>query len=150
MSGRQEFRLENGNVFYIRRYDPFLAMKVLGDVQKKFLAPFAQFMEANDRKLPQDVRDRNMTEAIDKISKNLDGDSLIELTRKVLNQEYISVVIDGKPPEKLTENVLNMAVDSVGDVFSLVFEVLRVNFEDLFMRGKNLIGTAQLQQAESH
>ena len=34
---RNEFTLENGNKFYIRRYDAFLSLRVLGEVQKKFL-----------------------------------------------------------------------------------------------------------------
>lgn len=145
MAGRHEFVLDNGTKFYIRRYDVFLAMKILGDVQKKFLAPFAQFMEANDTKLPQDTRDRNMTEAIQKISTSLDGDSLIEITRKVLNPEFVSVSLNNEPPQKLEENVLNMATSSVADVVMLVIEVLKVNYEELFTRGKTLIGQGQLQ-----
>jgi hypothetical protein len=148
---RHEFELDNGTKFYIRRFDVFLSMKILGDIQKKFLAPIAQFVEANDRSLPQEVRDKNMTEAIDKISRNLDGDSLIELTRKVLNPEFISVVIEGEPAAKLEEHLLNRATDgSIFDVVALIFEVLKVNYEELFTRGRTLIGKAQLASEAIH
>ena len=36
---RVEFVLDNGNKFYIRRYDAFLSLRILGEVQKRFLAP---------------------------------------------------------------------------------------------------------------
>ena len=140
---RHELVLDNGSKFYIRRYDAFLALRVLGDVQKKFLAPIALFMEANDQSLPAESRDNNMQAAVTKISTSLDGDSLVELTRKVLNPEYVSVSVDGEPPEKLDEGMLNRATDSVFDVVRVVIEVLRFNYEDLFTRGRSLIGQVQ-------
>lgn len=147
MPARHEFKLENGNVFYIRRYDVFLALKILGDVQKKFLAPFARFMDANDRTIPQEIRDANIQNAIKQISDNFDGDSLIEMAKKVLNPEFVSVSIESGPPQKLDDGTLNLAVDSVFDVMSVVFEVLKVNYEELFTRGRNLIGKAQSEAA---
>jgi hypothetical protein len=143
LPSRHEFVLENGTKFYIRRYDVFLAMKILGDVQKRFMTPFALFMESNDQKLSQEIRDRNLMAAIQQFSHNIDGDSLIQIAKTVLNAEYVSVSVGGNPPEKLTENVLNMATDSVVDVVALVMEVLKVNYEELFTRGKTLIGQAQ-------
>jgi hypothetical protein len=122
-------------------------MKILGDVQKRFMTPFALFMEANDKKLSQDIRDRNLMSAIQQFSLSIDGDSLIEITKTVLQTEYVSVSIGGNPPEKLTDNVLNMATDSVIDVVMLVLEVLKVNYEDLFTRGKTLIGAALAPEA---
>src|SRR3954453_10082981 len=142
MASRHEFKLENGTCFYIRRYDVFLAMKILGDVQKKFMTPFALFIESNDQKLSQEIRDRNLMSAIQQFSLNIDGDSLIQIAKTVLNSEYISVSVGGNPAEKLTENVLNMATESIVDVVALVLEVLKVNYEDLFTRGKTLIGQA--------
>ena len=32
---RNEIKLDNGNTFYIRRYDVFLSLKILGEVQKR-------------------------------------------------------------------------------------------------------------------
>ena len=41
------------------------------------------------------------------ISKSLDGDLIVALVKQVLNAEFISVSIEGEPPEKLDEGMLN-------------------------------------------
>jgi hypothetical protein len=140
---RHEFALENGNKFYIRRFDAFLALRVLGEVQKKFLVAFTSLMEANDKTIGQEAQERNLFKAIDNISKSLDGDSLIALVKQVLNPEFVSVSIGGEPPEKLDEGMLNRSIDSVYDVVAIVFEVLKVNYTELFTRGRTLIGQEQ-------
>lgn len=147
MANREEFKLDNGNCFYIRRYDAFLSMKILGDVQKKFLGPFALFMDTVNAELPQEVRDKRTQDAIAQISMSLDGESLIDMAKKVLNPEFVSVSIDGGPPQKLDEGTLNLAIDDIYDVVALVFEVLKVNYAALFTRGRNLIGQAQSEAA---
>src|SRR5580765_7619390 len=146
-NGRHEFKLENGNTFYIRRFDAFLALRVLGEVQKKFLVAFTSLMEANDKSIGQEAQERNLFKAIDNVSKSLDGDSIVALVKQVLNPEFVSVVIEGEPPEKLDEGMLNRATDSLYDVIALVFEVLKVNYTELFTRGRTLIGEAQTSTA---
>lgn len=140
---RHEFALENGNKFYIRRFDAFLALRVLGEVQKKFLVAFTSLIEANDKSLSEEAKERNLFKAIDNISRSLDGDSLIALVKQVLNPEFVSVSIGGEPPEKLDEGMLNRSIDSVYDVVAIVFEVLNVNYKELFTRGRTLIGQEQ-------
>ena len=140
IGGRNEFTLENGNKFYIRRYDAFLSLRVLGEVQKKFLVAFTSLMEAQDEKLGDEAQERNVFKAIDNVSKSLDGDSIVGLVKLVLNPEFVSVSVDGEPPEKLDEGMLNRASDSLYDVVLIVFEVLKVNYNELFTRGKTLFG----------
>jgi tail assembly chaperone len=136
---RHEFKLDNGNKFYIRRYDAFLSLKILGEVQKRFLGPLAAIMEARDATTDSD----QFTKAVDQISKGLDGDSLVALAKTVLNSDYISVVIDDDDPKRLDEGSLNLATDGIFDVVSVIFEVLRYNYSELFTRGRTLIGRAQ-------
>lgn len=143
---RHEFSLDNGNKFYIRKYDAFLSLRVLGEVQKKFLVALTSLMEAQDANLSEEAKERNLFKAIDSISKSLDGDSIVSLVKQVLNPEFISVSIEGEPPDKLDEGMLNRATDSLFDVVSIVFEVLKVNYTELFTRGKILIGSAQPQE----
>lgn len=147
MPVRHEFTLDNGNKFYIRRYDAFLAMRIFGDVQRKILGPLAMFLEAQDKDLAQDVRDKNLQDAVEKISASLDGNSLVDLVKKVLNPEYISVSVDNEPAVRLEENMLNRSVDTMFDTVALVFEVLRYNYEDLFTRGRSLIGNITVPQS---
>jgi hypothetical protein len=144
---RNELKLDNGNIFYIRRYDVFLAFKVLGEVQKRFLVALTSLMEANDKSIGQEAQERNLFKAIDSISKSLDGDSIVMLVKLVLNPEFISVSIGGEPPEKVDEGMLNRATDSIYDVVSVVFEVLQVNYKELFTRGRTLIGQDQSNTA---
>jgi hypothetical protein len=144
---RHEFALGNGNKFYIRRFDAFLALRVLGEVQKKFLVAFTSLVEANDKSLSEEAKERNLFKAIDNISRSLDGDSLIALVKQVLNPEFVSVSIGGEPPEKLDEGMLNRSIDSVYDVVAIVFEVLKVNYNELFTRGRTLIGQEQSPMA---
>ena len=140
---RHEFKLENGNKFYVRRFDAFLSLKVLGEVQKKFLAPLAAIMEARDAEANSEA----LNTAVNQISKGLDGDSLVELVKKVLNPDFVSVVIDNSEPSRLDEGALNLAIDGVYDVVYIVYEVLRYNYADLFTRGRTLIGQGQSNTA---
>ena len=139
---RFEVELENGNKFYIRRYDPFLALEILGEVQKKFLPSIAAFFEARDSIDKGEGTDAAM-KAIEMISRNLDGKSLIGLVKTVLNPDYVSVSIGSEPPIRLDEGTINLACDDVSDTIMLVVEVLRYNYEKLFTQGRNLIGQAQ-------
>lgn len=140
---RYEFELDNGNKFYIRRYEPFLSLEVLGEVQKKFLPPLAAMLEANDPNSSAEVRMDQATKAIESVSKSLDGKSLIALVKIVLNPAYISVSITADPPVPLDEGALNRSVDDVFDVIKILIEVLRYNYEKLFTQGRSLIGQDQ-------
>jgi len=111
--------------------------------KRSFLVAFTSLIEANDKSLSEEAKERNLFKAIDNISRSLDGDSLIALVKQVLNPEFVSVSIGGKPPEKLDEGMLNRSIDSVYDVVAIVFEVLNVNYKELFTRGRTLIGQEQ-------
>jgi hypothetical protein len=137
---RHEFVLDNGNKFYIRRYDAFLSLKILGDIQKRFLAPFVQMIETRGE---QSNGEDHFGQAVDKLSRNLEGDALIDLVRKVLHPDYVTVVIDDEEPEKLDEGLLNRSIHDVSDIIALVVEVLKYNYTELFTRGRTLIGQAR-------
>jgi hypothetical protein len=141
---RVEFVLDNGNKFYIRRYDAFLSLRVLGEVQKRFLAPLAAVMDA--RSSANGIDGESV--AIDRLSKSLDGDSLVDLAKKVLNPDFVSVMIDDDPPERIDEGLLNRATDNVYDVVAVIYKVLEVNYKELFTRGKTLIGEAMSPTAQ--
>jgi hypothetical protein len=147
VAARHEFELDNGSKFYIRRYEPFLSLTILGEVQRKFLPPMASLMEANDQKNTDEERTKSAMQAMETISKNLDGKSLVDLTKLVLNREYISVSIQGDAPRQLDEGAINLACEDVSEVIELVLEVLRFNYERLFTQGRNLIGRASPQVA---
>jgi hypothetical protein len=137
---RIEFVLDNGNKFFIRRYDAFLSLKILGEVQKRFLGPVAALLESRDAK--NENGQDHFGNAVDKLSKSLDGEGLVELVKRVLHPDYVTVVIDNDTPEKIDEGLLNRSTDGVYDIVALVVKVLEVNYKELFTRGRNLIGEA--------
>lgn len=144
---RIEFKLNDHATFYIRKYEPFLALEILGDLQTKFLSPLAAFLEGNDQDVSQETRMKYITDGIERLSRTLDGKSLVAISRTVLNGEYVTVVIDNDPPEKLSENLLNRSVDNVGEVFVLLAEVLKVNFAEVFTLAMSRIGGVREQVA---
>ena len=146
---RAQFKIANGNVFFIRRYDAFLSLRILGEVQKKFLVAFTSLMEARDEAAGQEAQERNLFKAIDNVSKSLDGDSMVALVKLVLNPEFVSVKVPNEDPEKLDEGMLNRTTDSLFDVVSLVVAVLKENYTELFTQGKTLIGKASSSTEES-
>jgi hypothetical protein len=141
---RHEFVLDNGNKFYIRRYDAFLSLKILGEIQKRFLAPFVQMLETRDQ---QANGADHFGEAVDKLSRNLDGDLLIDLVKKVCHPDFVTIAIEGQEPEKFDEGLLNLAIVDISDVIALVVEVLKYNYTSLFMKGRTLIGQARENMA---
>jgi hypothetical protein len=141
---RREFVLDNGNKFLIRRYNPFLSLEILGELQKRFLGPFVQLIESRDR--PANGED-HFSQAMDKLSRNLDGASLVDLVKKVCHPDYVTVVVQGQEPEKFDEGMLNLAINDVSDVILLVKEVLVYNYTDLFTKGRTLIGQARENMA---
>ena len=106
-------------------------------------------MEAQDATLSEEAKERNLFKAIDLVSKSLDGDLIVGLVKQVLNPEFVSVSIEGEPPEKLDEGMLNRATDNLFDVISIVFEVLKVNYTELFTRGRTLIGAETIVHGNS-
>lgn len=139
----EPFNLNGHAVFYIRKYEPFLALEILGDLQTKFLAPLAALMESADETASEDTKMKYIFDGIDRLSRNLDGKSLVTLSKIVLNGEYISVEIDKEPVERLTENLLNRAIEDVGEVVELIIKVLEVNYKSVFTRAMSRIGAAR-------
>jgi hypothetical protein len=153
--GRHEFVIGEAT-FYIRKFDAFLSLRILGDLQKKLIGPIVSLWEGqaeatkdtNDSNAkPSPEAKLNFTAGVEKISASLDGDTLVLLAKKLLNSEFISVVIGNEPPMKLDEGMLNRATDNLGDVVALLVEVVKVNYMELFIRGRTLIGQVQLPSA---
>lgn len=128
------------NTFYIRRFEPFLALKVFGDMQKKLLAPLLAILEAQGN--PSDVSAG--VEALGKLADSLDGDALVKICKTLINSEYVSIQPEGaREPTKLTEGAINMHVSEVADILALCVEVVKVNYADFAKRVASLIGQAQ-------
>jgi hypothetical protein len=145
---RKEYHLNARATFWIMKYEPFLSVEILGDLQVKFLGPLAAFMESGDSDASPQEKSKYIMEGIDKLSKNLTGADLVSLSRLVLNGDYISVSVDNEPAEKLTDNMLNRAIDDVSEMIELVLEVVKVNYQNVFTLGLARIGRGTLNTAK--
>jgi hypothetical protein len=147
-ASRKEFHLNDKATFYIRKYEPFLALEILGELQTKFLAPLAAFMESADEKTADETKTKYVMDGIERLSRNLDGKELVKMAKMLLNGEYISVSIDNEPAEKLSEHLLNRGVEDVSELAELVIEVIKENFANVFTRGQTLIGKGRSSIAQ--
>lgn len=132
-------RVEIGNdVFYIRRYPPFYALYVLGEIQSVlipvltgagvgFSAGAAENMEA-DVKSPV-VIIPTIISALEKLASNLDGETLEKLGKLLLDPEYVAVSVNRKQAVRLDEDTLIEVFDGrIIDMIAVMGAVFRVNF----------------------
>ena len=127
-------------VFYIHRFPPFMAMRVLGELNK-VIAPVlggaAKGLESAD------MGDGNGLGAIAPVLgdalKNLmliDGDVMEHVLRLVLDENYISVSTNGSKNNLayLTEEKVNEVFEGKPiDMIMLAVEVVKVNYLDFTM-----------------
>jgi hypothetical protein len=85
MAKRKEVQIGE-HVFYIARYEPFLALEILGDLQKQFAGPF---LAAMDGKASENdaTRTQTMMQAFANLSGQMDGKTLRELAKKLINPD---------------------------------------------------------------
>jgi hypothetical protein len=147
MAGRRTEVVIGDNTYHVMRYEPFLALEVLGELQRHVLGPITRMIEgansgptdADDTEAPAGAI-RGVMDGIDKLSANLDGQTLVRLAKLVLNPEYVAVSIGSEPARKLTTDAVNLAFADVGEMGQLIVEVVKINYEDFIKRSLSLIG----------
>ena len=145
-----EYRLGE-SVFYIHRFPPFVAMKVLGDLQKIILPAIgaaAREAKGVDLDSPDDGIDAladMLGGALSALPQHVDGAGLENAARMLLNPEYIAVSTDGmKQPVRLTEDMAIVVFGGrVMDMFAVMAEVFKVNYMDFSKLSSVPIGTTQ-------
>ena len=139
------------SVFYIQRFPPFVAMKVLGDLQKIILPALgaaAKEAKGIDLDAPDDGLDAladMFGSALSVLPQHVDGVGLENAARMLLNPDYVSVSPDGMAsPSRLTEDMAIVVFEGrVMDMFAVMAEVFRVNFMDFSKLSSVPIGTTQ-------
>ncbi len=128
------------NTFWIKKYEPFLGIEILGTLQKFFLAPALAAAEVADSKGRSEADLMSMLiQSIEKVSKSLDGQTLRELFRLVIREECVAIEGENEKPIRLTESVINGAMD-VSDLIQLFIEVVTVNYKQVFTDAMSRIG----------
>lgn len=131
--------------FYVQMYEPFKAIKNLGDLQKAILPVLKQTlagMEDVDGILDKDLSNIKdfaqvmpLLEGIfSGLSDHLDGDKLERVMNMLLDSNYVSA----KHPQtdklvKLDKGIINQVfTGNLSAMFKLAFEVVKINYADFF------------------
>lgn len=146
---RVQFEM-GGHTYFIRRFEPFLALRIFGTLQKSFLASALHLLDVRDA---QDEKDAvaALAKAVSETSAKMDGDSLVALAKLLIQAEYVSVrMADETNVRKLDEGMINLAMGGADDLILLCVEVVKVNYANFAMRVGDLIGKAQaLREAQA-
>lgn len=127
------------HTFYIRRYDAFLSLEILGDLQRRFFAPLLAIMDGAQSGTPEQ-KTAAFSAGLEKMSVGLDGPTLRDLAAKLLNSEFISVSISGAEPRKLDQVAIAQSLSGAADVIDLCLAVVKANYSDFGQRWPALSG----------
>lgn len=128
------------DIFYIEKFNPFRALKVLGDVQKVivpaikgagqgYLVSAADHMEADSMSLA--VLIPAIIGAMDYVSANLSGDDLEKLGRLLLDPDYVSVSHNKQQAVTLDEDkIIEVFAGRPIDMIFLMVKVFEANYGD--------------------
>lgn len=140
-SGRKEITLGE-NTFYIKRFPPFTALKILGDLQKQFAGPFLSMIDGKETQ-DEAERTRQLMEAFSKLSAQMDGDKLVALAKMLIDPQCVSVSLNGDPVRQLDHNAQPRAFESVTDIITLCWEIIAHNYSEVLTRIASPTGPAR-------
>lgn len=128
----------SGNRFYIRQFDPFRALAVLGELQK-VIAPLLGGIAGSVKKsgVDKDMADISviagaLEEIMSALPRHMDGEKLQNLSKKLLQADFIGVSIDGQnKPVALDAGMINeVFTGKPYDMLRLMYEVAKANYAD--------------------
>lgn len=137
---RHEFKLGD-NVFYIKRYQPFLGLEILGDLQKQFAAPMLGLLNGKSGG-SEEENAAAFSAALSRLSQTIDGKTLRALAERLLDKEYVAVSIDNAPEKKLDASAVALSLTTTGDLLALCWEVISFNFAEVLQRIASPTGPA--------
>lgn len=119
--------------FSIRRYNPFLAMRVLGELQRLLVPALGGALESSGENAT-DIAALGgaVGGAISKIAEVVDGDKMEKAVRILLDENYVSVAEKGKKDfQRLDDGTVSAVFTGRPfDMIALCGKVFEVNFLD--------------------
>ena len=127
--------------FYVQSFNPFDAIKILGDLQK-IIAPIMGGVVGQQG---DDVKVGMSVEAICKgLHDYVDGDNLLRVMKMLINPDFISVSIEGGQPKRLTDDLVNLVfAGRTQGLFELCYEVIKINYDGFFTIFGDLFGNQE-------
>lgn len=124
-------------VFSIRQLPPFEAIKVLGELQKIILPAIGGLLNGVGKNPDADTQNNMdmvnvLSEGLEKLAFNLDGDKLERAVSMLLNPNYVAVKAkNGKDFVRLDESAVNEVFSGrVFDMIVLAVQVFKINYLD--------------------
>ncbi|VFR81240.1 hypothetical protein RAN3_2544 [plant metagenome] len=133
--------------FRIHRFDPWEALRILGDLQRDLLPSLGPiiavvFKEGKEGE-PGDAADETaMIAAFRELAQKLDGKSLQGWADKLLDPDIVSFELPDRAPEKLEPRHRNLAFGDFTEVLEVMFHVLQWNFAGPLARWADHFGPA--------
>lgn len=136
------------NDFFIRRFPAFQAVEILGDLQRQFAGPLLGMMDGKQSASPEEANAAMMA-AFGKLSASIDGRTLRDLAKRILDKEQISVSIEGGQVRKLDDAAIALSLETAADILQLCWETIRFNFAEVIARFNTPFTPAPLSQPAS-
>lgn len=142
--------VEIGDVkVYIRRFEPLKGLRILTDLQKKFLGPLLTAIEMRASNIGMAHPDAS--KALATLSASLDSASLDQILKLLVDPEYVTLEYGNDRQDKANESTMNMAFEEQGPeaIIQLALEVFKANFQGFWNRAASLIGSAQASEDQA-
>ena len=148
IGNRTEIKLKTVNdvVFHVQCFDPFTALRVLGDLQR-VLSPIVGSMvgSANATDVESiNILSKSISNICNGLHEYVDGETLVKLIEMLVREDYISVSIEGGTPKRLSKDLVNLVFNgNPGGVLELAYEVVKVNYGGFFTIFSTLFGSQE-------
>ena len=131
-----------GTTYVISKFDAFDGLKILGDLQRQFLAPLLSVLDGKEAGNPEAVT-AGLMAGVERVARDMDGDKLVAMAKRLLSPDHIFVDWEGER-RRLDKGTLAMMQLDVADIIELCLAVIQTNFARVFQRAASLIGAARL------
>lgn len=146
LGSRTEVRVKSVEdaTFYVQAFNPFDAIKILGDLQK-IIAPIMGGVVGQQGEEGENAKLGMSVEAICKgLHDYVDGDNLLRVMKMLIKPDFISVSIEGGQPKRLTDDLVNLVfAGRTQGLFELCYEVIKINYDGFFTIFGDLFGNQE-------
>lgn len=149
--GEREQVFIGENTFYIQNIPPFKALKVLGDLQKLVSPIIAEVGDSvtgiegffNKDVMSFGVMGKVMKGAFTSLYKYIDGDTLEQTLKMLLDPKYVAVEINGKPTPLNEQAATQVFNGNIMEMLELAWQVVQINYSDVFTTAAIRFGSLQ-------
>lgn len=128
------------DIFTVRQFAPFYAIRVLGELQKIITPALGGILNGvaknNDEMDTENLKDmlQVISNAIEKLAYTLDGDKLETAIKLLIDEQYVSIQVNRNGKKefvRLNESAINEVFEGrIIDLVVLAIKVFKINYLD--------------------